>query len=370
MWPFTRTLSERYSKLVKLIKSIDSHFQITEDVEDSLRLHLPNYKGNQPMDFHIYLMEPQLHISFVTEIEGEKISVLSFFDQNTDQQDMFNAAMARNLNKIHEVLGKKYSVKKDAQEKATDSKSKITPTLNKNLTEEQRYALYFIAETLGGGLYIKKYKDETSKKETIKILHDYQEDLELNDAEVKYIISPDFKMRLSEVFMNLKGIKDKFVIDSFLYTCVSLVDLNTSESTEKDFFRMMMELGYNREDAKMKIKSISFKYDKHFFDKGFLEEKPIIVQTWSLLDFAKIYGPKMQVGEFSNKETGEIFKSCIFTKPDGNRTFVAFSAKMGELTPTEIAAMKEELVVVQYEDGNFSLCKKDPNNLEDVDLCL
>ena len=58
MRPFKRTLSERYSKLVKLIKSIDSHFELTEDKEKSLRLHLPNYKGNQPMDFHIYLLEP------------------------------------------------------------------------------------------------------------------------------------------------------------------------------------------------------------------------------------------------------------------------------------------------------------------------
>ena len=45
MWPFKRTLSERYSKLVKLIKSIDSHFQITDKNEDTLCLHSPNYKG-------------------------------------------------------------------------------------------------------------------------------------------------------------------------------------------------------------------------------------------------------------------------------------------------------------------------------------
>ena len=53
MWPFKRTLSERYSKLVKLIKSIDPNFQMTENKEDSLRLHLPNYKEDQPKGFHI-----------------------------------------------------------------------------------------------------------------------------------------------------------------------------------------------------------------------------------------------------------------------------------------------------------------------------
>ena len=118
MWPFKRTLSERYSKLVNLIKSIDSHFQMTENKEDSLRLHLPNYKGNQPMDFHIYMMEPFLFISFVTEIEGEKISCVNNFPKDTDQQDMFNVAMSNNLNKIHQVLEDKYS--EDGEEKKDD----------------------------------------------------------------------------------------------------------------------------------------------------------------------------------------------------------------------------------------------------------
>ena len=40
MWPFKRTLSEQYSKLVKLIKPIVPNFQMTENKEDSLRLHL------------------------------------------------------------------------------------------------------------------------------------------------------------------------------------------------------------------------------------------------------------------------------------------------------------------------------------------
>ena len=48
-----------------------------------------------------------------------------------------------------------------------------------------------------------------------------------------------------------------------------------------------------------------------------------IKDSWSLIDFAKSHG-KMQVGEFVNQESGEIFKSCIFTNPnDKTRTFVA-----------------------------------------------
>ena len=95
-----------------------------------------------------------------------------------------------------------------------------------------------------------------------------------------------------------------------------------------------------------------------------------IINSWSLIAFARSHG-KMQVGEFANKETGEVFKSCIFTNPaDQSRCFVAFSSKMGELTPREIANMKDELQVVQLESGNYSLCKQGQNAWEDVDLGL
>lgn len=94
-----------------------------------------------------------------------------------------------------------------------------------------------------------------------------------------------------------------------------------------------------------------------------------IKNSWSLLAFAKEFGPKMQVGEFVNKETGEDFKSCIFTNGE-TRTFVAFSSKMGVLSPREIAAKKNELQVVQLESGHYSLCKQGENTWEEVDLGL
>lgn len=94
-----------------------------------------------------------------------------------------------------------------------------------------------------------------------------------------------------------------------------------------------------------------------------------IKNSWSLIAFAKKFGPKMQVGEFVNKETGEDFKSCIFTNGE-TRTFVAFSSKMGVLSPREIAAKKNELQVVQLESGYYSLCKQGENAWEEVDLGL
>lgn len=92
-----------------------------------------------------------------------------------------------------------------------------------------------------------------------------------------------------------------------------------------------------------------------------------IKNSMSLIAFARLHG-KMQVGEFKNKETQETFSSCIFTNPDGARTFVAFSSKLGVLTPQQIAAQKDELQVVELESGNYSLCKQGANNWQDVDL--
>lgn len=90
-----------------------------------------------------------------------------------------------------------------------------------------------------------------------------------------------------------------------------------------------------------------------------------IKNSWSLLAFARNHG-KMQVGSFVNKETSDEFKSCIFTDDEGNRCFVAFSSKLGELSPSEIVAQKDDLQVVQLESGNYSLCRKGENNWQDV----
>ena len=363
MWPFTpKTLYDRYSKLMKLIMSIDSHFEVTENKEDSVRLHLPNYKGNQPMDFHIYLMEPFLFISFVTEVEGEKISVLNNYHQNTDQQDMFNMAMASNLDRMHEVLNKKYDVNEDHIGRMTinDNEQRNVIKAQKELNESQRYALFYFAVLLGCDLYSRWHIDKASE-----LVRDYQSELELSNDQAMSVASPNSNLKWDDHLDTLKTIDDESVIDSFLYTCVSLVDENQNEDSKRIFYDMTKGLGYTEETIKEKIKNLGFKNETHFFDKEKMDYaqqlNKTIVKSWSLMEFARNHG-KMQVGDFVNKDTGEKFKACIFTKPDGTRTFVAFASAMGELTPQQIAAMKDELRVVQLESGNYSLCKvkKDP----------
>lgn len=94
-----------------------------------------------------------------------------------------------------------------------------------------------------------------------------------------------------------------------------------------------------------------------------------IKNSWSLISFARTHG-KMKVAPFVNRETGEYFKSCAFLSSEGKVTLVAFSSKLGELTPKQIAAQKDELQVVQLESGTYKLCKAGHDTWEDVDLGL
>lgn len=106
-------------------------------------------------------------------------------------------------------------------------------------------------------------------------------------------------------------------------------------------------------------------------------ENGVIKNSFALLAFAKTHG-KMQVAEFANKETGEIFNACKFTM--GNTvTLVSFGRKLGELTPQQIAAQKNELEVCEWENNEgktgYTLYKPgDPEkigrNAQDVDLGL
>ena len=92
-----------------------------------------------------------------------------------------------------------------------------------------------------------------------------------------------------------------------------------------------------------------------------------IKNSWSLISFAKAHG-RMKVAPFVNKETGECFKSCAFLDSEGGITLVAFSSRLGELTPAQIAEQKDDLQVVQLESGSFKLCRAGHDTWEDVDL--
>lgn len=104
-----------------------------------------------------------------------------------------------------------------------------------------------------------------------------------------------------------------------------------------------------------------------------------IINSYLFLDFARQHGPKCQIAPFTNKATGENFKSIVLTNNNGEQTLVNFSSKLGELTGSELVAQKRDLQVIQFPDTtdestgeikhHFCLCKQG-STWEDVDLGL
>lgn len=80
------------------------------------------------------------------------------------------------------------------------------------------------------------------------------------------------------------------------------------------------------------------------------------IKIWTLDEFTNEFGPKMQVKEYANGKTGDLFKSCVFTKGT-TRTFVSFSSKLGEHTKKELLDMKDELIVMKVQSGKYKLAK-------------
>lgn len=142
---------------------------------------------------------------------------------------------------------------------------------------------------------------------------------------------------------------------------------------EKDFYHSYDQTLMFNEIMKPYTKEVMKTINNSFDEEDNTEEnnvkendieekpKPKIIKTWSLISFAKEFGPKMQVGEFINSETQETFKSCIFTK-DNTKTYVAFNSKLGVLTPKEIVERKNSLIVIQVDSGMYSLCGDFINN--------
>lgn len=95
-----------------------------------------------------------------------------------------------------------------------------------------------------------------------------------------------------------------------------------------------------------------------------------IVNSWSLLSFAREFGTKMAVGPCVNHESGEVYQACCFTNKEGLRTFVGFSRNLGKLSSSEIVARKADLQIVKLESGNYKLCKVGQSDWKDVDLGL
>ena len=448
MWPFTsKTLYDRYSKLMKLIMSIDSHFEIIENKKDSVRLHLPNYKGNQPMDFHIYLLEPFLYISFVTEVEGEKITVLNNYHESVDQQDMFNMAMSSNLERVHRVLEKTSREEEHAEENQT-----VETNSSYNSGQEQQengipveFAIEDLKETFDYKESFKKhaltflilrpksefwYYSEQDDEKPLWIYNDKEEKNDLFLMEDRYVtgtfpflwylkkyenkedlcwffdflnrhnmdlwtqeyaestVNPSHPEELIKEMkryvpsLNIRNNPQNIKVNLGwswidIQSMIRFIDycMNNTDWADKpnDRVKTLQDCSTLCDLAYLVMKDMGYEYN-HSNQKE-KDNEPTIIESWSLLEFAKENGAMKVTAPMThvNTKTGEEFlkRKCAFIHPtkkdDQGKPFVIFvdfSPEIGELTPNEISAQQNDLIVVKYESGDYSLKRKEIENNE------
>lgn len=195
-----------------------------------------------------------------------------------------------------------------------------------------------------------------NRQEAKQVLVEFMQLLGLEDKHLTYCIHHQSWLDRKKYIDIMKTIQKDGPFIQFIYTCKELIDLGGDNMfINYTFTRILKDVGFSQEDIYAVVKG---KYNYRF--NSVVQEEPVeetnssILQSWSLLEFAKNY-VKMKVGTFVNSNTGEEFKSCIFLKKDGTYDYVGFHSQLGELTPAEISKRKKELKVGLTESGKYVL---------------
>lgn len=195
-----------------------------------------------------------------------------------------------------------------------------------------------------------------NRQEAKQVPVDFMQLLGLKDEHLTYCIHHQSWLDRKKYIDVMKTIQKDGPLIQFICTCKELIDLGGDNMfINYTFTRILKNVGFSQEDIYAIVKG---KYNYRFDSIG--QEEPVegtnlsILQSWSLLEFAKNY-VKMKVGTFVNSNTGEEFKSCMFFKKDGNYDYVGFHSQLGELTPAEISKRKKELKVGLTESGKYVL---------------
>lgn len=219
------------------------------------------------------------------------------------------------------------------------------------LSIEQRCALLNAAASLYNTDNMPNNRQEAKQE-----LVEFMQLLGLEDKHLTYCIHHQSWLDRKKYIDVIKTIQKDAPFIQFICTCKELIDLGESNMfINYTFTRILKDVGFSQEDIYSIVKG---KYNYRF--NSVVQEEPVkeinssILQSWSLLEFAKNY-VKMKVGTFVNSNTGEEFKSCMFLKKDGTYDYVGFHSQLGELTSAEISKRKKELKVGLTESGKYVL---------------
>lgn len=195
-----------------------------------------------------------------------------------------------------------------------------------------------------------------NRQEVQQVLVEYMQLLGLKDEHLTYCIHHQSWLDRKKYIDVIKTIQKDGPFIQFIYTCKVLISLGESNMfINYTFTRILKDVGFSQEDIYAIVKGkYNYRFDKVAEEEYAEETNTSILQSWSLLEFAKNY-VKMQVGDFVNRNTGEKFKSCMFLKEDGSYDYIGFHSQLGELTPAEISKRKKELKVGLTNSGKYIL---------------
>jgi hypothetical protein len=195
-----------------------------------------------------------------------------------------------------------------------------------------------------------------NRQEAKQVLVEFMQLLGLKDEHLTYCIHHQSWFDRKKYIDVMKTIQKDNPFIQFICTCKELIDLGGDNMfINYTFTRILKDVGFSQEDiydiAKGKY---NYRFDSVVQEEPVEETNSSILQSWSLLEFAKNY-VKMKVGTFVNSNTGEEFKSCMFLKKDGTYDYVGFHSQLGKLTSAEISKRKKKLKVGLTESGKYVL---------------
>lgn len=195
-----------------------------------------------------------------------------------------------------------------------------------------------------------------NRQEAKQVLVDFMHLLGLKEEQLTYCIHHQSWLDRKKYIDIIKTIQKDGPFIQFIYTCKELIDLGGDNMfINYTFTRILKDIGFSQEDIYAIVKGkYNYRFNNVVQEESVEETNSSILQSWSLLEFAKNY-VKMKVGTFVNSNTGEEFKSCMFLKKDGMYDYVGFHSQLGELTPAEISKRKKELKVGLTESEKYVL---------------
>ncbi len=395
---FKTPVHEKYSGLIQALKE---HYRslCTTRVETSVfsmgakhcnnldNLCITIFRGSayneHPSEYKNLYYEDYVFVKTTYSINGEAITIRNAFPKDGNQFMMFMSVLGAEMAKTSYEINlqqQKEEEKKKAEEgklqelllqkmkekgisidedKLKEEYNKLNNNSNKDyeidtLTTIQKIGL------LGTTVSLCTYTELSCTNGILETIFKFSNLLGLTKNCCNDVINRQSEEDKGRYIQEVRTIKKDGPFIQFIFVCQDIIDLLDYSTYIKEKFNKILEsIGFSSED----IDAISHgRYNYRF--SGNNEEKDssssnvktdkiTVVQTWSLIEFAKMFD-SVRVGTCTNNTTGKKYPACAFTS-DEKRVFALFSSKLGGLTAKEIAERKHQLKISKLSNETYVL---------------